>query len=243
MILVLDLDRTLNRLHPAWVRSIRDLAPAELRAENGRAFWDWIISHLAKVEYPPHKPALETLKLLCAEATAVTINTGRPEALRAVSRRWLEQFMRVDGIWMRGNDDFRPTAEVKRDNLESLLRLYPSDEVFAFDDNEAALRTYREAGVDAFWAPRCWDELLIEIRGRESNQAVASILRRYAAASDRNSRQVESIDQQDSGPARVKANDGNGGRADLDAQGEINSHSERPGNNGTNHIRMSNNRD
>ena len=83
MILVLDLDRTLNRLHPSWVRSIRDLAPAELRAENGRAFWDWIIAHLTEVEYPPHQPALDILHVLAADASAVVINTGRPKPCAA----------------------------------------------------------------------------------------------------------------------------------------------------------------
>ena len=98
MILVLDLDRTLNRLHPSWVSSIRDLAPAELRAENGRAFWDWIITHLTEVEYSPHQPALDILDVLAADASAVVINTGRPEALRRVSEHWLQRFLRVEGM-------------------------------------------------------------------------------------------------------------------------------------------------
>lgn len=244
MILVLDLDRTLNRLYPAWVRSIRDLAPAQLRAENGRAFWDWIITHLSSIEYPPHEGALKAVQALCSEASAVVINTGRPEALRAVSERWVRRFLRVDGIWMRANDDFRPTAEVKRDNLCELLQIHRQEEIFAFDDNQAALRTYREAGANALWAPRCWEGLLAALESRAAHESAASVLRRHAAALLEHPCEIQAVDHQDArGRAHLEAQDGNGAQSDLDAQGEIDWNSEAVGNDGSNYVRVSNDRD
>jgi beta-phosphoglucomutase-like phosphatase (HAD superfamily) len=243
MILVLDLDRTLNRLFPDWVRSIRDLAPAPLRSENGRALWDWLIAHLTSVEYPPQQAALEALAPLCAEASAVVINTGRPEALREVSQRWLARFLRVDGLWMRADDDFRPTAEVKRDNLELLLRSYTGDDVFAFDDNQAAVTAYRRAGINALWAPRCWDELLAAIADRAAHESAADILRRCAEGSLRDLGEVHRIDHQDSGPAGVKTDYGNRGASNLDAQGEVDRDSQAVRNHGSNHVAVGDDRD
>jgi hypothetical protein len=102
-----------------------------------------------------------------------------------VSERWVARFLRVDALLMRANDDFRPTAEVKRDNLQLLPRPCRSRDIFAFDDNPAALRAYREAGINALWAPRCWDDLLAAIAEGAAHQRAADILRRCAANSMR----------------------------------------------------------
>jgi hypothetical protein len=179
MILVLDFDRTLNQLYPASVRSIRELAPAVLQAENGRAFWDWIIDHLRRVDYPPYQPAIETVRLLASEASAVVINTGRPEAVRAISTRWIARFLAIDEIWMRADSDFRPTAEVKRDNLRAILRSNPGQETFAFDDNRNVLSAYREEGVHGLHAPECWSRLRSSILARGAQESVAAVLKRH----------------------------------------------------------------
>jgi hypothetical protein len=191
MILVLDLDRTLNRLYPASARSIRDLAPPELRAEHGRPFWDWVIAHLLRVVYPPHETAVAILRLLSADSSRIVVNTGRPEALREVSENWIQHFLPVDEIRMRANDDFRPTAQVKRDNIDSLLRAYPSREIFAFDDNEAALRTYSEAKITSLRAPECWTSLLAAMRS--PGEKLDLILKRCAFSSNQ-SFDINSID-------------------------------------------------
>jgi hypothetical protein len=190
MILILDLDRTLNRLYPPSARSIRDLAPPDLRAENGRRFWDWVIDHLLQVAYPPHETAFAVLKVLSAEASKIIVNTGRPETLRGVSEDWIRCFLPVDEIRMRADDDFRPTAEVKRNNITSVLRAHSSGEIYAFDDNEAALRIYREIGIASLRAPDCWNDLLGATRSRKETM---NVLLKQHAISDQ-SLDIMSID-------------------------------------------------
>jgi hypothetical protein len=182
MILLLDIDRTLNRLHPPTARSIRDLAPQELRGTNGQPFWDWATAHLSKVVYPPHEEAFNVLRLLSAHASGVFVNTGRPEALRAVSERWLRRHLNVDRIWMRASDDFRMTTEVKLSNLTELLRFHPSAEIYAFEDNVATLRSYKEAGLIGLHAPHCWDRLREALKDNNTDR-LTQILRHHAFSS------------------------------------------------------------
>lgn len=183
MILLLDLDRTLNRLYPPSARSIRDLAPADLRAENGSALWDWIVEHLSKMAYPPLEEAFAAIRLLSTETSAIFVNTGRPEALRETSHRWLSQFANVDHIWMRSHRDFRRTAEVKLDNIVTLVRSHPPDDIFAFDDNEAALEKYRQVGMNTMTAPECWNALLAALNTRALGETPGEVLRRCALRS------------------------------------------------------------
>jgi hypothetical protein len=180
MILLLDLDRTLNRLNPPSVRSIRELAPTNLRAENGPAFWGWIIEHLSKTAYPPLEKAFAVVRLLSTESSAIFVNTGRPEALREASSRWLAQFLNVDHMWMRSDNDFRATAEVKLDNVAALIRTHPADDIFAFDDNQAALQKYRQVGMNIMAAPECWSALLTALENRTTGESAGAVLRRYA---------------------------------------------------------------
>lgn len=180
MILLLDIDCTLNRLHPPTARSIRDLAPEELRGTNGRAFWEWAIAHLSSVVYPPHEEAFETLRLLSSHASAIFVNTGRPEALRAASERWLRRHLVVDRIWMRAADDFRMTTEVKRANLAQLLCFHRPADIYAFEDNPATLRCYKEAGITSLRAPHCWSKLRQALRGETTEDRLAEILKCHA---------------------------------------------------------------
>ena len=180
MILLLDLDRTLNRLEPPSVRSVRELAPDHLRTENGTAFWGWIIEHLSKTAYPPLEEAFAVLRLLSTESSAIFVNTGRPEALREASRLWVAQFIDVDHIWMRSNNDFRATAEVKLDNVAALVRSHAAEDIFAFDDNQAALQRYHQAGMNIMAAPECWSALLTALENRTPGESAAAVLKRYA---------------------------------------------------------------
>lgn len=149
----------------------------------------------------------------------------------------------IDALWMRANDDFRPTAEVKRDNLQLLPRACQSRDIFAFDDNPAALRAYRDAGINALWAPRCWDDLLAAIGEGAAHQGAAEILRRCAANSVRDLGEVHNVEHQNSRPARVKADHGNRGAGNFDAQGEIDRDSQAVRDHSSNHVGVSDQRD
>jgi hypothetical protein len=181
MILILDLDRTLNILEPSSVRSIRELAPPRLRARNGAALWEWIARHVNEVEYQVHEPALEVVEALSERADVVVVNTGRPEASRASTMRWLKSHFRVDLLLMRADGDFRPTFEVKRDNHNhSILPLRAGRLTFAFDDNPPAIQFYRHAGAIAFAAPQCWETLSAELRRAGARGNIADMLARRA---------------------------------------------------------------
>lgn len=89
MLLILDVDYTLNCFYPP---SVHDLAPPELLGQEGPALWAWLIEHLSTVEYPVREQAVEVLGWLNACAPKVVVSTGRPEALRDVTERWLRRW-------------------------------------------------------------------------------------------------------------------------------------------------------
>lgn len=157
MLLILDVDYTLNRFYPP---SIQDLAPSELLEQTGPPLWEWIIDHLSTVEYPVHEQAVEVLQCLNTCSPKVVVSTGRPEALREVTENWLQRFFHFEQLFMRKTGDFRPNAEIKRDALTNdILPLRGERQVYAFEDDALALEMYQQEGVRTFAAPSCWPEL------------------------------------------------------------------------------------
>ncbi|MBV8056127.1 MAG: hypothetical protein JO071_12905 [Deltaproteobacteria bacterium] len=157
MILVLDLDRTLNRLYPPWVRSIRDLVPPALARQGSYEMWEWIAAHVAENDYPVYKTAVLVVRALSARASRIIVNTGRPEKARHATEAWLHKYFRVDQLLMRAEGDFRRTVEVKREHLIiDILPLYPEEMIYAFDDNRESVRMYQDNGAIALLAPECW---------------------------------------------------------------------------------------
>ncbi len=161
MVLLLDLDRTLNCLRPAEIRSIRELAPSALVRAGGPPLWSWLTRHLSEVEYPINQDALAVVEELCERAPAtVIVSTGRPEGTRAITADWLARYVRIDSLLMRGDDDFRPTVEVKKDNLcRYVLSHHSPKDIWAFEDNSSSVHMYREAGIRTFSTPEIWGKL------------------------------------------------------------------------------------
>jgi hypothetical protein len=157
MLLILDVDYTLNRFYPP---SIQDFAPTELLEQAGPPLWEWIIEHLSTVEYPVHDQAVEVLQRLNEYAPRVVVSTGRPEALREVTERWLRRFFHFEHVFMRKTGDFRLNAEIKRDALTNdILPLKEERQLYAFEDDALALEMYQQEGVRTLAAPTCWPEL------------------------------------------------------------------------------------
>ncbi len=160
MILVLDLDRTLNRLYPPWARSIRELVPPALVRRAGHEMWDWLAAHLAEHTYPVHEGALPVVRVLSAGASRVIVNTGRPETARGTTNKWLRNHFRVDQLLMRARGDFRRTVEVKREHFRTdILSGHEDETIYAFDDNRDAVNMYRQHGAISLLAPQCWNSL------------------------------------------------------------------------------------
>ena len=157
MILILDLDRTLNRLYPPWTRSIRDLVPLVLAGSNRRVMWEWIAAHLAENKYPVHDGAVRVVQALSERASRVIVNTGRPEIILDDTREWLRNYFRVDQLMMRAAGDFRRTIEIKREHLTvDIVPAFPGETIYAFDDNQETVQMYRRHGAVALLAPECW---------------------------------------------------------------------------------------
>ena len=174
MLLILDVDYTLNRFYPP---SIRDLAPPELLDNTKSELWDWIIDHLSTVEYPVHETAVEVLHHLNRCDPLVVVEHRRPEALRSVTERWLQQFFQFEHLFMRPDGDFRLNAEVKRDTLtHAILPLAEGRQPYAFEDDVESLQMYQQSGVRPFAAPDCWEKLCTQLRVDQEPAKVRSLL-------------------------------------------------------------------
>jgi len=82
--------------------------------------------------------------------------TGRPEWLRPVTARWLDQHELPAGpLLMRGDRDYRPAREFK---LAELRKLAAQDEIVVFvDDDPLVIQAAAGAGFTASladWLPR-----------------------------------------------------------------------------------------
>jgi hypothetical protein len=177
MIVVLDLDRTLNCLSPAGTRSIRELAPAALVKAGGEPLWRWLTDHLSRTEYPVNSDALLVLEELRELAPTIVVNTGRPEGSREVTEHWLGRYVKINYLLMRAAYDFRPTVEVKRDNLtRQIMPFYRTEEMLAFEDNATSVQMYQQTGIRTFSAPECWIKLRDSLRaGMDIMDALSSI--------------------------------------------------------------------
>lgn len=174
MLLILDVDYTLNHFYPP---SIRELAPPELLDNSNPQLWEWIVDHLSTVEYPVHETAMEVLQRLYRCDPLVVVSTGRPEALREVTEKWLCQFFQFEHLFMRPDGDFRLNAEVKRDALtNAILPLAGSRQAYAFEDDAGSLQMYQELGVRSFAAPDCWEKLNAHIQDDHAPQVMRSVL-------------------------------------------------------------------
>lgn len=75
--------------------------------------------------------------------------TARPEFYRHITFEWLRRAgVTILHLLMRGNEDHRPSVEVKRDRLQPLLRWKKEIEA-AYDDNPAIVEMYRAHGINA----------------------------------------------------------------------------------------------
>ena len=176
MLLILDVDYTLNQFYPP---SLPDIAPAGLIEQSGPPMWEWITQHLKEVEYPVWEKAVEIIHWLHQCRPTVIVSTGRPEALRSVTERWLHRYFRFDILLMRQPDDFRPNAEIKRDALQKdIVPCIGEKQVYAFEDDLNTVSMYQQSGVKTFTAPGCWEQLQPHIEETEP-AAIHSVLAAY----------------------------------------------------------------
>jgi predicted secreted acid phosphatase len=85
--------------------------------------------------------------------------TGRDEAMRDVTARWLkDQYdldVNDDTLHMRGSGNMLSPAAYKRDTVQAIKSNYPRDSFILIDDDRWIWPVYAEFGL-ALRAPECW---------------------------------------------------------------------------------------
>lgn len=80
--------------------------------------------------------------------------TARPASVRRQTNEWISLALGIQHGWlyMRGNDDHRPSVELKRSMLKEFIEMgVPKEDIVAaYDDHLGVLDMYREEGVAAF---------------------------------------------------------------------------------------------
>jgi hypothetical protein len=116
------------------------------RPKNWRAFFDLAADDGLLPE------GEETVRKL-AEVYGVVYLSGRPERLRTVTQRWLEQHELPPGpLMLRPYDDYRPSRLYKVEALRTIAE--SSTVVVLVDDDPRVLDAAREAGFDVL--PATW---------------------------------------------------------------------------------------
>jgi hypothetical protein len=91
---------------------------------------------------------------------ALIVFTARPKAVEAKTLHWLRA-RRIDAqfLYMRSNDDERPSCEVKRDFLHHLRENSNFDPLSAIDDHEDILSMYRQEGIPDVRLVQCYKRI------------------------------------------------------------------------------------
>jgi len=140
---IFDVDGTL-----CDVRSIRHYVTPPSR--------DFHSFHVASAFCPPNPEVVERVHEAKAKGRAVLVVTARMAKYRILTRKWLQSWeIPFDGLWTRGNDDFRKDAIVKREILGKIRLQYVV--VKATDDNPAVAEVWMGEGIETEIVPG-WDE-------------------------------------------------------------------------------------
>lgn len=93
---------------------------------------------------PLHEWCKETILAMKAKGYAIILLTGRPEWMRELSIKWLEQYeIPYDHFYMRADDDHRDDPIVKWDIYQKEIK--PEYSVlFALEDRQRVVNMWRE---------------------------------------------------------------------------------------------------
>lgn len=111
----------------------------EGRPKNWRGFFSQSHSD------PPLAEGVETVRQLIDDGVGIVYVTGRPDYLRRVTAKWLEQQgLPADVLFMRTRGDFRPAPEVKLGVYRRISTEFHIEVIV--DDDERVVQVLREAG-------------------------------------------------------------------------------------------------
>lgn len=135
---IFDLDGTLadisHRLH-------------YLNGENS----DWDAFFAACPEDKPINHVISIAHALLRECMCVEIWTGRSEAVREQTERWLgDQRIVYSKLRMRADGDHRHDDIIKKEWLEERRKEGLADPVAVFEDRDSVVKMWRDSGVPCY---------------------------------------------------------------------------------------------
>lgn len=114
--------------------------------------------HAGSANCPPISQTLGFTEKHHAAGRMVVVVTARMYRWEGLTRTWLNKHLTVPfvGPFMRGDNDFRPDVEVKRDIHAILVGDHGYRIVAAIDDNPAIVALWNELGIPTTVVPG-WD--------------------------------------------------------------------------------------
>ncbi len=119
--------------------------------EKTKPDWD---SFYADQRYDKPIPWTFTfMRALAEDGYKIALLTGRPAEFRADTIKWLHQNdARYHVLWLRGDDDYRPPQEAKREHLQA-LRDRGWDVQLAFEDHPETVQMFMDEGLMVYITP------------------------------------------------------------------------------------------
>lgn len=142
ILICFDLDGTLanieHRVH--WVRT----APRNWAAFEAGIPYDTVNAPVAKIFEDLAKNPYSTAQVLIA--------SGRSEASRAATEKWLKENFLTGylKLYMRKDLDYRSDVVVKQEILEEIVRDYGRKPDMVFDDRKSVVDMWRRNGIWVF---------------------------------------------------------------------------------------------
>jgi len=133
---IVDVDGTLCN-----VSDIRHFVTGPSKSRDFDAF------HAASAQCQPIAETISWIEQMADAGHHIVVVTARMEKFRALTQEWIDRHVTrpIADLVMRGDRDFRPDFEVKRDIHAALVQRF--DIHHAVDDNPHVIRLWTELGI------------------------------------------------------------------------------------------------
>jgi hypothetical protein len=109
----------------------------------------WDLFHARASLDQPYAAEVALVQAWAKAGHMVAYNTGRTEAYRELTQRWLRHHHLPEGpLFMRANDDRRPSTAAKAGQLQELIAGFQDDDSIAFilEDQDKLVAMWRALG-------------------------------------------------------------------------------------------------
>lgn len=110
---------------------------------------DWKSFYEQAPKDPAYRSMIQFLLKRAMEGYKPLYLTSRPESMRDMTTEWLFRFgCPISPIFMRPEGDYRPSEQIKKEQLTQVLNSPANYEIYeAYDDNSANLNLFVEARI------------------------------------------------------------------------------------------------